>query len=342
MKNMNNTLSSSKIGTWKRCWRKYWYKYVRNLVPKKKPRLPSMGILGHEGLRAYWKGEDWKESVEELFKSEFKSMPKALWEEEYEDDLQLVIGVLERYFDQIKCYRSKKEQDLVPPETRFEVPIKFDTTLIGYLDKVIEVPGEGVWLIDHKFTSNDPETKLEKMELNEQLDYYTWALTKLFPDKTVMGAVFNVVRLKLPAKPEPIKSGKRLSKAKITTDYQTYYDAILEYGFDPNDYQKMLLKLKHQKSPFFRREWTDRDEFELREIGRELEQLAVEIPKTTFPIRHRAADRCSWDCEFEDLCLAEKKGGDAEAIIDEYFDVYERDDSEEEETEQNDYANKPF
>lgn len=331
-------LSYSRIATWKRCWKKYHYRYVDGLRLKRAPKKPRMGRLAHEGLKAKWDGEDWEEHIKEEI-----GMPESLIPDEDLKDLQLVIDVLHRYFEHRGCFRCPDEVDLIEPETRFSVPIPgTGSNLMGYMDKVIKVPGEGVWLIDHKFTTLSPEKKLEKLELNEQIDYYIWALTQMFPDEIIIGAMFNVVRLKLPAKPEPIKSGKRLSKAKITTDYQTYYNAILEHDFDPKDYQKMLMKLEHQKSPFFQRGWIDRDDFEITQIGRELQQVAFEIPKTSNDIRTRNTGQCSWDCDYKDLCLTEKKGGDIEAIVDEYFEYSDWVEDDESESEGNESEELPF
>ena len=333
-------LSYSKIGTWKRCWKKFHYKYINGLRLKTKPRKPRMGILAHEGLLAKWKGEDWEAKIEEVF-YDVLGMPKSLVPDEDKEDIELVKKVLKRYFAHRTHFRSKDEKDLIEPETKFSIPIpNTNIDLIGYMDKVIKVPNEGIWLIDHKFTTLAPEKKLEKMELNEQIDYYIWALTQMFPDEKVIGAIFNVVRLKLPTEPQPIKSGKRLSKAKITTDYETYANAISKHGFDPEDYGDILTKLEHQDSPFFRRGWIDRDSYEIQEIGRELQALAFEIPKTTNDIRSRDTTKCNWDCDYEDLCLTEKKGGDVEAIINEYFEYSDWSDEkvENEESEQEELA----
>ena len=119
----------------------------------------------------------------------------------------------------------------------------------------------------------------------------------------------------------------------MKTDYQTYYDAIIENGFDPADYKEQLNKLKNQDNPFFKTAWIDRDSFEMRAIESELIQVAKGIENTENYFRDRAMGRCSWDCSFKDLCLTEKKGGDIKTIIDEYFEYYraEREEVEEDE-----------
>lgn len=319
-------LSYSRISTWKRCFKRYYYKYIHGLKPKERPSAPRMGNMGHKGLQAKYAGNNWKEVVENYWKKEMNYMPEQFIDEEVKEEKELVIKVLERYFNHHDYFRHPDEKNIIKPETRFSVKIpNTNYHLIGYMDKVIDVPNEGIWLIDHKFTTQGLNRKLENLELLEQIDYYTWALTQMFPNKVIMGTIWNGIRLDLPSVPQPIKSGKRLSKAKIRTDYQTYYDAIIDNGFDPDDYTKMLTKLKNQDNPFFRTEWCDRDKIELKNIEKELIQTANEIDRDFPDIRNRAMDRCSWDCEFEDLCLIEKKGGDVQSIIEENFEYYQDD-----------------
>ncbi len=325
-------LSNTKIATWKRCWKKYEYRYVKGLKSKEVARPPRLGRLGHAGIEAFLKDKDWKEEINNLWEEELSDIPSGLQDGQKQKDLNLIKVILERFFDWHDYYRSEDEENILEPEYEFEVDIPYtDDTLYGYFDQVIKVPDEGIWLIDHKFTTSSPENKLDKLELNEQIDYYMWALNKMFPDETLQGAIFTAILLKTPTKPEPIKSGKRLSKRKIKTDYQTYMEAIKENGFDPSDYQEKLQKLKQQKNPFFQRKSVIRDEWELKNIGNELRQLSVEMGKTNQFIRSRGG-RCDWDCDYKDLCMAEKKGGDVEALIDsEYTTREERHKNEQEE-----------
>lgn len=336
-------LSYSRISTWKRCLKKYFYKYVDGLTTKTMPSPPRMGSMGHKGIEAFLLGEDWKVAIKKYWREELSYIPDHLIGQEQKEELDLVTNVVGMYLEQNSHFRHPDEKDLIEPETRFEVPIpNTDCQLIGYMDRVIEVPNEGIWLIDHKFTTRSLGGVLEGLEMSEQIDYYIWALTKMFPKKKIMGAIINGVRLKLPATPKVLKSGDRLSKAKITTDYETYYQAIIDNGFDPDDYSDMLTKLEHQDNPFFRSAWIDRDVYEIGNTEKELFQVAIEVQKTTYDIRSRAMGRCSWDCNFQDLCLAEKKGGDVEAIIDEYFEYYKRSTDVEEEEEEEEQAELPF
>lgn len=332
-------ISYSRIYTWKRCWNKYKYKYIDKLRPKEKARPPRLGILGHSGIEAKLKGEDWKEVIREKWDEEIETMPEGLAEKDKEEDIQLIESVLERYFDWFDCFRSDEEKDLVKPEYEFEVKIPgTDMDYNGRFDRVLDVPGEGVWLVDYKFTTSSLNKKLDSLELDEQIDYYIWALNEMLPDKTIQGAIFNAIRLELPTKPQPIKSGKRLSKRQIRTDKQTYVKAIQENGFDIEEYQEKLEELENQDNPFFRTESVIRDDRELDNIEKELRQVAIEMEKTTQFIRSRMSGRCSWDCDYKDLCLAEKRDGDTEAVINDQFTMpKEREDKEDEENE-----GKPF
>lgn len=336
-------ISYSKISTWKRCWKKYYYKYILGIKPKERPSAPRMGNMGHKGLQAKEEGKDWKQTIIDYWKDEMNNMPEQFIDDETKDELELVIKILERYFNHHNYFRHPDERNIIEPETRFSVSIPYSNNeLIGYMDKVIEVPNEGIWLIDNKFTTMNLEKKLEKLELNEQIDYYSWALSKMFPNKTVMGAIWNGIRLDLPTVPQPIKSGKRLSKRKMRTDYETYMKAIKDNGFDPDDYQEQLLKLENQDNPFFRTEWCDRNEVELKNIEKELIKVSMEIEKTTNYIRSRAMGRCSWDCPYQNVCLVEKKGGDVKGVIEEGFEYFYHNDDKDEDENNDENEEKPF
>jgi len=337
----NKSVSYSEISNWKRCWLRHKYRYIDGLKLKEKPRLPRLGTMGHEGLRAFWEGKDWEKAIRRAWREGLGSFPAGMLEtEEEQENLELVIRVVERYINQFDYFRTHNEYDLIEPETEFEVDIPgTDFQFIGIKDRVIKVPGEGIWLVEHKFTTRDLESFFDDLELDEQIDYYSWAISKLFPDEKMMGCIYNAIRLKLPTKPKPIKSGKRLSKRKMITDYETYMEAIRENGFDPADYAEQLEKLKNQPNPFFQTEWIKRSQAELKTIEEELIHTAQEIDRVyrgeTFPIRNMSSGRCSWDCSYEDLCLCEKRGGNSERIIEEYYE-YREDRKEKDEEDEDD------
>jgi hypothetical protein len=141
----------------------------------------------------------------------------------------------------------------------------------------------------------------------------------MFPDETIQGAIFQAIKLDLPTVPKPIKSGKRLTKRAMSTDYKTYYQAIIDNGFDPDDYAEKLLELKYQSSPFFQFDWINRGKTELQKIERELIEVVKAMDYTSQHIRNRSTGRCSWDCDYKELCLTEKKGGDTQFIIESDF-----------------------
>ena len=315
-------ISYSRMSTLKRCFRKYYYRYEKGLRKIEQASPPRMGSMGHKALEEKWKGNDWKQAIIDYWRKEMNGIPEQFIDEDSKKEIELVTKVVERYLNQYDYYRSPDEIDLIEPELRFSVDIPgTDNKLMGYMDKVIEVPGEGVWLIDHKFTTKSPKTKTEHLELNEQIDDYTWAVSKMFPDKNIMGAIWNVIKLDLPTVPQPIKNGKRLSKAKMTTDYKTYYQAILDNSYNPNDYEDYLRRLKSEDDKFFKREWIDRDAYELKNIEKELVAVSNLINHVDKDIRSRNMGQCYWDCPYKQLCLVDKKGGDSQSIIDECFTI---------------------
>ncbi len=312
-------LSYSKIGRFKRCRQKYWWHDVERIRPKQRPAPPRMGTMAHEGVAAFLKGEDWKAAIADCFQKEIKGMPlEAI---DY-GEADLVTEVLDRWIKQFRYFRSPDEKLFRAPEAKFEVIIptpngtSTHTTLIGYWDLVINIPGEGLWIVDHKFTTGSLDGIFQNLELDEQWDYYLWALHQMYGERyKIMGAIHNGIRLKLPGKPAVLKDGTRLSQAKIETDYETYMEAILESGFDPSDYQEMLNRLKLEPNRFNQTEWTYRSPEEIKQAGEELYWIAREVREAKYPTRTRSVGRCSWDCPYKSLCICKWKGGDLESLI---------------------------
>lgn len=326
-------LSSSKIATLKRCSKKYYFRYVEKLQPRITKAPPRLGTMVHDGLRAHWMGEDPNAAIEFAWKQGIAGFPFELQAEDTEN-YNLAVNVVNRWIQRHKYFRSPDEYDYLPPEYRFSVVIptpgrksKSHTELIGYFDRVIMVPGEGIWLVEHKSTEQSLDGFFENLDLHEQLDYYLWALDYKFgKHQPVMGAIVNGIKLKMPKKPDVLKSGDRLSKAKIETDYETYLQAILENGFDPADYTEQLERLSLIPDPFMRTEWIDRGREHLRNIEEELYWISREVRQSlklgSFT-RTRSTGRCGWDCEYKELCLASLKGGDIQGIIEDNFTTEE-------------------
>jgi len=323
----DNTLmvSYSMLSTFKRCRNKFKYRYIDKLEPKEKPIAPSKGSAIHAGLEHYFSNNYDKmgaiKIAEEKFKAALEDYPFPI-EDEILNEIEETKNIISRwitYFErEMGGYFRSPDEKVVAVEKHFKYPLAKDIVFHGYFDLVINVPNEGLWIIDHK-TTKHLDNLFDNLDLDEQMDYYLWVANKLFR-KPVVGIIYNGISTKVPSKPKILKNGG-ISKAKIVTDYQTYYNTLVENGLNPKDYKEILDNLK-QINPFFKVEMSFRTETEIENIGRDLAASIKEIilaKEHNLFTRTRSTGRCIWDCAYKNLCIAEYKGEDVTDLINEFF-----------------------
>lgn len=318
-------VSYSQVKTWKRCRQKWYYNYVRGLKPKERVRKIDLGNYGHALLEAYYRGEDIQEASEAYWMEQTKDMFQEQIDE-YKEVREQAEALVERY---IKHYQEKGEEfEVHAVEQHFKTTIptpagyKSKTDLQGILDLVVEDSTGEIWLVDHKFTSIDLVKYEENLVLDEQANYYLWALADMLGNhNAVSGIIFNLVRAKLPTVPKVLKSGG-LSKAKnIDTDVETYLQAIKDNGLNPKDYTDILTHLKELDRPFFKRHRIHRTPEELAHIQEELYEMSRDMRGCR--IYRNATKDCSWDCPYRELCIMEYKGIKDDFYIENNFDTRE-------------------
>lgn len=314
-----NKISYSQIKTWKRCRQKWYYGYVRNLLPKGRIYKIELGKYGHALLEAYYKGEDLKEASQVYWDEQTKDM----FEEEmveFEDTRFQAEVLSERYINHYEDI--DRHMEILSAEGKFSTPINGGVHLRGIIDLVMQDDTGELWLVDHKFTSIDLIKYEDGLVLDEQANYYLWALAEMLgEDKPVAGIMFNLVKSKLPSVPKLLKSGG-LSKAQsIDTDTATYLKAIEDNGLNPHDYDDILRSIEEKDRPFFKRHYVQRTAQELRNIGTELDRISKDMVDCR--IYRNATKDCSWDCPYRELCIMEYKGITDEFYIENNFNIKE-------------------
>lgn len=321
---MKRTVSYSQLNTFKRCRQKWYYNYVRGLVPKKRVAKIELGKYGHALLEAYYRGEDLEQASEEYWQENTEGMfdEELIEFQEVKEDAEYLVN---RY---IKHYEHLKDEYIIHSvEGKFRVPIltpqgnRSMTDFRGIFDLIVEDSSGGIWLVDHKFTSIDLDKYAENLVLDEQANYYLWALSQILGADVIEGIIFNLIRSKLPTIPRVLKNGE-LSKAKnIDTDVETYLQAIKDNNLDVNDYRDILEEIKQRDRAFFKRHKIYRTQEELDCIGRELYIISIDMRDNN--IYRNATRDCSWDCPYRELCIMEQKGIKDDFYIKLNFTEYE-------------------
>lgn len=272
-------LSYSQIRTWKECRQKWYYKYVEGLKPTGRIKKVEIGKYGHHLLESFYKGKNLEEASQEYWDEQTKDMLQEEYEE-FEEVRELAESITERYLD---YYDVENEWEIIAVEEKFKVNIpthrgyKSQNYLRGIIDLVVRDSSGEIWLVDHKYTSIDLLKYEDNLVLDEQSNYYLWALSQLLESKGVAGIIFNLLRTKEPTVPRVLKAGG-LSKAKnIDTTYDVYLQAILDNELEPEDYTDILEDIKDKDRLFFKRHKVYRTSEEIDHIGEELYNMTKDM-----------------------------------------------------------------
>ena len=312
---MTVPLSFSQIKEFKRCAYRYNARYNRGIERISTRLAIAEGDFIHRLLRVLYAKENWRD-VWASIKDEY--MDAALFEEQAEEITGLaerVFGIMERYEAQVYL---PHDADLEILHLEEELPVSYrGVEFVIKPDLVIRDRQGNVWLRDHKTTRDFEDDIASRLRYDDQINLYLWGLRER--GLNVLGADHNLIRTRLPRKPDVTKKGL-LSRQRITTDEQTVRAAVVEYraqGIEISDEEVADYLATMKMSEFFKRVSTFRaDEM--------LDRMIEEYFDTYLDIRH-ATERDRWTrtfisrdcphCPMRDLCLAELQGADIESLM---------------------------
>jgi len=313
-------VSNSSIKTWRKCKKEYYYKFILKLEKKSVPAPLYKGKLIHELLEERINGGSWKRLMNKAL-VEFDK----LFEEEktmYGDLPYELPTIMNGYHDYYKN-DGLRYLDVDGKKSEFSLYVPLDgkpleESLLVYTGKIDAVAfdeANRVWLMDHKSFSSMPDENFRFT--NQQVLLYAWGMEQMgmpIPD----GVIWDYIRTKVPSKPELLKKGG-MTKKKLDTTYNTYFDALIEAGLDPEDYGDYLDGLEGREANFYRRIYLPINRNMIQPVVDDLIETAKEIAYMTGLLQARSLDRhCSF-CSFKMVCQSDLQGLDTEYILDAYF-----------------------
>ena len=191
-------------------------------------------------------------------------------------------------------------------EFRFEYPLVEDRNIAGKFDWVARNIKDGfTYLIDWKTRAKfTGDFEIAGEDMNLQLSIYQYVLSSMGIETS--GTITYQIRSSIPSVPEKTKNG-HISKAKITTDYDTYMAALVENQEELSDYLEVLERI--QDDEYW---WLPltiyRDKLELASRWDTVQKITRLMIATTDPIKFESP-RCAF-CPFFRLCLGEDRGID--------------------------------
>lgn len=315
----------SMLTKFRRCPRQAMYAYSDRLVPKAVSRPLKMGNWFHALLETHYRDGDWRARHQQLieeheskfFAEEVRDVPRScerlmrsyLWYYQLEEKYGF------RVLEAEKMYST-----LWPDGSLYQCMI----------DSLVEYEND-LWVMDHKLRSQLPG-HLQRL-LDSQSLLYLWCLRK--NGIRVRGMIWNYVRMKPPAVPRVLKNGRELSRRKIETDYVTLRGVLRNNpDVDRELYEPHLARLravywrpgKVQESPFFVREFMDKDDATINRMVLEMYRTRKRMARYDFTSNRDSVERvigpdCKWGCSYSRLCATELFDGNTEAILRNDYEV---------------------
>lgn len=258
--------SHSKITTFKLCPKQYEYKYINNLRPlEDSNKNLFLGSLLHKGVEL--------KSVDKLL--EYIDETNVTPTEESETLITLALALTEAYFNKFG-YDEK-----VLNEQHFQFNVFGDSYLEGYIDGLIE-DDNGYWLLEVKTASIIDKTYLDKLNFNEQINKYMYALKhnhldsfKL--DKPLLGIKYRILK-------------KPLIRQKQTESIMEFRHRLVEKLQEP---EYIIEKILY------------RTDEEIEDVLEDTKQEILNIENTERFTKTLTACSTFGRCPYMELCLGE-------------------------------------
>lgn len=341
-------VSISQLQTFMSCKKKWAYNYIEGLTPRIERAYLTIGKLCHKGMQTAMQ-ELWKDQIAGvdttqvgfLFESWLNAGIQAM-QEEYDEycvntpHLEEEIPEFERlWVDAESVFRqaflefepwkyevvtlsdrrgSIPALELIPAlEVHFVVPCAPSKGLHGYIDAILEDRTTGfVWCTDYKFRKSlSPD---EEEAVNIQNAVYSYACKKMGIDIT---GTMTWQHVNTPAATPTLLKNGTVSRAKIKTTWEAYHDFCLMNDIDPTPYEEEM-RGKLADIEWYRATYEYRNDETIKRIwGECVIPTTREIRKAYNPKASNFRNMYPWNCkmcQYQNLCQAELRGYDAEAM----------------------------
>lgn len=315
------SITYSSIRSFLNCRRKFYYQYIRKLKPIDKPTYFYVGSAVHEALECWYKTKQHEKAVSKIdiyFRERLPSSDEKNYEEKLQESgesHEKSIRIFERYLNnydgdrKLKIIETEKELSL----NAREIGIEIDRLQIKLkVDAIIEKDGIR-YLMEHKTAAGIDELYKKKLIVDLQSMFYIICLNAL--GHNVKGVCYNVIKTKLPAKPELTKTGKLSTAKNRKPDLAEYIKAIEDNNLNQSDYEDHLEWLRVNQSESFYREYIIYHDAQFEKLLAELNYIANDIVNETIGHEkivmnevgfYKNTSNCIGfgTCPFFDVCVA--------------------------------------
>ena len=238
----------------------------------------------------------------------------AEMKQESEDEIMTITNCVEKWNRESNI----RERQLVSSEVKWEVPVRDGyrraegVTWNGRMDAIIKIGGYGEekWGLEAKYVGQYRSE--ESVELSSQLAMYLLFMREAFVNTPNPKLIYLQILNKMPGIPNVNKTGG-ISRSPINTDWDTYKQAIVANGYNPEDYADVREKLSTKR--FWSEQVVTRPAERLAEERAALYDVTVEIMAKRKRVYMCDSPFLCKSCQFRDLCLETVRGHDPQNLI---------------------------
>ena len=294
-------LTPSELMAFQFCRLYHEYRYGQRMIPLEENARFTLWKAVSRGLAAWYERFDLslaRHAIEE-------SLLESLLQPEL---LPLAIGMLEHYETHWKDMDGFNVLQIdLPVMTPIVTPSGRASRiqdLACIVPLVLEKPDGTIWVMMHRIVSRKEPNLSERLETDLRVRTMAWMLNHCLPGG-IEGVIVNVLRSKLPAEPEILKSGKVSKRVNIDTTLGKFTDALNRTGSDPADYTVILDRLSKETDSFFRRWERKYTTDEMERTGKELYIVSRDLRRSSREPVYGNSNSCTLygTCPYLDLCI---------------------------------------
>ncbi len=298
-----DTLTISRLKTFRSCARKHELRYVKRIVPTTKRESLAFGTLFHIALESFWGGKDVDTALTDMIIAAAKEST----------DPMIVAKVRALVLGYVKSWAPvRNDYHVLAVEAPFAFPLLNPDTMAasrtfqmeGKIDLILKEKATGrVLLVEHKTTaddiSDDSAHYFKKLAMDGQLSLYVVGAESL--GHTIDGIIYDVAAKPglTPKKATPIADRKYTKEGKLYAAQRERDETVEEFGV------RVAEDLAERPARYFRRVEVARLEAEIREGMKDVWHDARIMRESELAGRApRNPDACTLygTCEYFDVC----------------------------------------
>lgn len=193
----------------------------------------------------------------------------------------------------------------------------------GTLDRVVEDPYGGLWVMEYKTAKNIDTNKLAN---DPQVRAYVWAAEQIY-QRTFEGVLYLQLAKNAPEPPRTLNNGTISIDKRQKTVHSMAREAMLKLHPDgkfPAKYIEFLNELAEQETPegdrFIRMDEVRINDYTKQITYQHIIAEAREMIDSNLALYPNPTRDCVWECsDFRAVCIAMDEGSDWEYMLEEFY-----------------------